>query len=123
MMFNTAAGVLQQVRSGQLRGLAVSTAKRFPTAMEFPTVAESGLPGFDVTSWYGLFLPVKTPAGIVKRLHDDTVAILAETAIRQRLVEIGVEVVGSTPEQMAAQMRAETELWGPIIKTAGIKGE
>jgi tripartite-type tricarboxylate transporter receptor subunit TctC len=123
MMFNTAAGVLQQVRSGQLRGLAVSTARRFPTATEFPTVAESGLPGFDVTSWYGLFLPVKTPADIVRKLHDDTVAVLAESAIRQRLVEVGVEVVGSTPEAMAAQMRAETELWGPIIKAAGIKGE
>jgi tripartite-type tricarboxylate transporter receptor subunit TctC len=123
MMFNTAAGVLQAVRSGQVRGLAVSTAKRFPTAMEFPTVAESGLPGFDVTSWYGLFVPTKTPAAIVKKLHDDAVAILAEPAVTKRLEEIGVEVLGSTPDVMAAQMKAETELWGPIIKAAGIKGE
>jgi tripartite-type tricarboxylate transporter receptor subunit TctC len=123
MMFNTAGGVLQQTRAGQVRGLAVSTAKRFPTAMEFPTVAESGLPGFDVTSWYSFFLPVKTPPEIVKKLHDDTVAILAEPAIKVRLEQVGVEIVASTPEQLAARMRAEMELWGPVIKAAGIKGE
>jgi len=123
MMFNTAGGVLQQTRAGQVRGLAVSTAKRFPTAMEFPTVAESGLPGFDVTSWYSFFLPVKTPPEIVRKLHDDTVAILAEPAIKARLEQVGVEVVASTPEQLAARIRAEMELWGPVIKAAGIKGE
>jgi tripartite-type tricarboxylate transporter receptor subunit TctC len=123
MMFNTAAGVLQQARTGQVRGLAVSTAQRFATAMEFPTVAESGLPGFDVTSWYALFVPVKTPARIVKKIHDDTVTILAEPAVKARLEQVGVEVAGSTPEQLAAQMRAETELWGPIIRAAGIKSD
>ena len=123
MMFNTAGGVLQQTRAGQVRGLAVSTAKRFPTAMEFPTVAESGLPGFDVTSWYSFFLPAKTPPEIVRKLHDDTVAILAEPAIKARLEQVGVEVVASTPEQLAARIRAEMELWGPVIKAAGIKGE
>jgi tripartite-type tricarboxylate transporter receptor subunit TctC len=123
MMFNTAGGVLQQARAGQVRGLAVSTAQRFSTAMEFPTVAESGLPGFDVSSWYAFLLPVKTPATIVKKLHDDMIAILAEPAVKKRLEDVGVEVVGSTPEQLAAQMRAETELWGPVIKAAGIKSE
>ena len=94
MMFNTAGGVLQHVRQGQVRGLAVSTAKRFPTAMEFPTVAESGLPGFDVTSWYAFFVPIKTPPDIVKKIHADTVAILAEPAIKARLEQVGVEIVG-----------------------------
>ena len=120
MMFNTAAGVLQHVRTGQLRGLAVSTAKRFPTAMEFPTVAESGLPGFDVTSWYAFFVPVKTPAAIVKKIHADTVAILAEPAMRARLEKVGVEIVASTPEALGARLKAETEQWGPIIRAAGI---
>ena len=121
MMFNTAAGVLQQVRAGQVRGLAVSTVKRFPTAMEFPTVAESGLPGFDVTSWYALFVPIKTPADIVRKIHADTAAILAEPAIKTRLEQVGVEVVASTPQQLGARLKAETEQWGPIIKGAGIK--
>jgi tripartite-type tricarboxylate transporter receptor subunit TctC len=121
MMFNTAAGVLQQARAGQVRGLAVSTVKRFPTAMEFPTVAESGLPGFDVTSWYAFFAPIKTPADVVRKIHADTAAILAEPAIKARLEQVGVEVVASTPQQLGARLKAETEQWGPIIKGAGIK--
>jgi tripartite-type tricarboxylate transporter receptor subunit TctC len=121
MMFNTAAGVLQQVRSGQVRGLAVSTVKRFPTAPEFPTVAESGLPGFDVTSWYAFFVPAKTPAEVVKRIHADTATILAEPAMKARLEKVGVEVVASTPQQLGARLKAETDQWGPVIKAAGIK--
>ena len=123
VMFNTMAGVLQQARTGQLRGLAVTTAKRFPTAPEFPTVAEAGVPGFDVSSWYAFFVPAKTPAEIVKKMHADTVAVLAEPAIKDKLQQVGVMVIGSTPEQLAAQLKAETELWGPVIKAAGIKPE
>ena len=122
MMFNTAAGVLQQVRTGQLRGLAVSTAQRFPTAPEFPPVADT-LPGFDVTSWYAFFVPAKTPADIIQKIHVDTVAILAEPAIKASLTRVGVEVVASTPAELDARLRAETEQWGPIIKAAGIKAE
>jgi tripartite-type tricarboxylate transporter receptor subunit TctC len=122
MMFNTAAGVLQQVRSGQLRGLAVSSAQRFSTAMEFPPVADT-LPGFDVTSWYAFFVPAKTPADVIQKIHTDTVAILAEPAIKTRLVQVGVEVVASTPGELDARLRAETEQWGPVIKAAGIKVE
>jgi tripartite-type tricarboxylate transporter receptor subunit TctC len=122
VMFNTMAGVLQQVRAGQLRGLAVTTPERFPTAPEFPTVAET-VPGFDVSSWYALFVPAKTPAAIVRKLHADTVAVLAEPAVRNKLERVGVMVVGSTPEQLAAQLKSETELWGPVIKAAGIKPE
>jgi len=122
MMFNTAAGVLQQVRSGQLRGLAVSSAQRFATAMEFPPVADT-LPGFDVTSWYAFFVPAKTPADVIRKIHTDTVTILAEPAIKARLVQVGVEVVASTPAELDARLRAETEQWGPIIKAAGIKVE
>jgi len=117
-----AAGVLQQVRTGQLRGLAVSTAQRFSTAMEFPPVADT-LPGFDVTSWYAFFVPIKTPADVIRKIHADTVAILAEPAIKTRLTQVGVEVVASTPDQLAARLRAEIEQWGPIIRAAGIKVE
>src|SRR5262245_6661111 len=85
LMFNTMGGVLPNVRAGQLRGLAVSTAERFPTAPDFPTVAESGVPGFDVSSWYAFFVPVKTPPDIVRKIHADTVAILAEPAVKGRL--------------------------------------
>jgi tripartite-type tricarboxylate transporter receptor subunit TctC len=123
MMFNTAGATIPHVRAGSVRALGVSSAERFPSAPEFPTVAESGLPGFEVMSWYGFFVPVKTPAVIVKKMHDDTVAVLAEPATKARLEQLGVAVIGSTPEVMAAKLKAETEMWGPIIKAAGIKGE
>jgi tripartite-type tricarboxylate transporter receptor subunit TctC len=123
VMFNTMAGVLQQARAGQLRGLAVTSAKRFPTAMEFPSVAEAGVPGFDVSAWYAFFLPVKTPPEIVRKLNADTVAVLREPAVNNALEQTGVAVVGSTPEELAALLKAETELWGPVIKAAGIKPE
>jgi tripartite-type tricarboxylate transporter receptor subunit TctC len=123
VMFNTMAGVLQHARSGQLRGLAVTTAKRFPTAPEYPTVAEAGVPGFDVASWYGFFFPAKTPPEIVRKLQADTVAVLAEPAIRDKLEQLGVGIIGSTPDELAAQVRLEAERWGPVIKAAGIKEE
>jgi tripartite-type tricarboxylate transporter receptor subunit TctC len=122
VMFNTMAGVLQQARSGQLRGLAVTTPKRFPTAPEFPTVADF-VPGFDVSSWYAFLVPVKTPAEIVKKLHADTIAILREPAIKSKLEQVGVMAIGSTPEELAVQLKSETEMWGPVIKAAGIKPE
>jgi tripartite-type tricarboxylate transporter receptor subunit TctC len=123
MMFNTAGASIPQVRAGNVRALGVSSAERFPSAPDFPTVAEMGLPGFEVISWYGFFVPVKTPAAIVKKMHDDTVAVLAEPALKARLELLGVAVIGSTPEVLAAKLKAETEMWGPIIKAAGIKGE
>jgi tripartite-type tricarboxylate transporter receptor subunit TctC len=123
VMFNTIGGVLQQVRAGQLRGLAVTTAKRFPTAMEFPTVIEEGVPGFDVSSWYAFFVPARTPPAVVRKLHADTVAILAEPAVKAKLEQLGVAVIASTPEELARHLKAETDLWGPVIKAAGIKPE
>jgi tripartite-type tricarboxylate transporter receptor subunit TctC len=123
MMFNTAGASIPQARAGNVRALGVSSLERFPSAPDFPTVAEMGLPGFEVISWYGFFVPVKTPAAIIKKMHDDTVAVLAEPATKARLEQLGVAVIGSTPEVMAAKLKAETEMWGPIIKAAGIKGD
>jgi tripartite-type tricarboxylate transporter receptor subunit TctC len=122
-MFNTTGSLLQVVRAGQLRALAVTSAERFPTAPEIPTIVESGVPGYDVSSWYGLFVPANTPGQIVKKLHGDTVAILSEPAVKSRFEPLGVAVVGSTPDELAAKAREDTELWGPIIKATNIKGE
>ncbi len=123
VMFNTMAGVLQHARSGQVRGLAVTSAKRFPTALEFPTVAESGVPGFDVSAWYAFFAPAKTPPEIVNKLSTDTVAILREPAVIAAMERAGVAVVGSTPAELARLLKSEIDLWGPVIKAAGIKSE
>jgi tripartite-type tricarboxylate transporter receptor subunit TctC len=120
VMFNTIGGLLPQVRTGQVRGLAVSTAERFPTALDLPTVAESGVPGFDVSSWYALFVPAKTPSDIIRKIHADTVAALGDANVKAKLEQLGVLVVGSTPKELAALLKAEIDKWGPIIKAAGI---
>src|SRR5262245_24505697 len=120
VMFNLLASSLPQVRAGRLRGLAVTTLERVPIAPDLPTVAESGVPGFDVSSWIGLFVPAKTPPDIVSRIHADTVTALADAATRQKLADMGVVVVASTPAALAEAMQADAAKWGPIIKEAGI---
>ena len=121
--FNTIGGLLPQVRSGNLRALAVTTPQRFPSVPEIPTIAESGVPGFDVSSWYGFFVPARTPAPIVARMHADTVALLAEPALKDQLEKLGVMVVGSTPQALSAQLKSEIDKWGPIIRDSRIKAE
>jgi tripartite-type tricarboxylate transporter receptor subunit TctC len=121
LMFNVMSSVLPQVRAGQMRGLAVTTAKRVSAAAEFPTFAESGLPGFEVTGWFGFFVPAKTPPEIVARIHADTTGALADPVLRGRLEDLGIVVVGSTPAELAAFLKAETDKWGPVIKEAGIR--
>ena len=120
MMFNTSGSLMPHVQSGRLRALAVSSGKRFSAVPELPTVAESGLPGFDVSSWYGLLVPNKTPPAIVRKMNADAVSTMREPEIRKRLEGLGLEVVGSTPEQFGAFIKAEMDKWGPIIKAANI---
>ena len=87
---------------------------------DVPTIAEAGIPGFDMSSWIALFVPAKTPPQIVGKLHADTVSLLAEPATKRKLEDMGVVVVGSTPAELAAQFKADIEKWGPIIKENGI---
>jgi tripartite-type tricarboxylate transporter receptor subunit TctC len=119
-MFNSMPVVLPLVKSGKLKGLAVGSAQRSPAIPELPTVAEAGVPGFDVSSWIGLFVPAKTPVQIVSRLNADTVAALADPATRQKLEAMGVVVVASAPGALADAVKADMAKWGPIIKEAGI---
>ncbi len=123
VVFNTFGATLGLVRAGQMRGLAVTSAQRFFAAPDLPTVAEAALPGFDVNAWYALYVPAATPPEIVHKLNADTLAVLADPNIRDKLEQLGVAVVGSTPEELARQLKAETELWGPVIKAANIRGE
>jgi tripartite-type tricarboxylate transporter receptor subunit TctC len=122
-MMNTTGSLLQSARSGQVRGLAVTAANRSALAPEFPTMAESGVANFDISSWYALFMPGKTPPEIVRKINADMVTLLAEPAIKARLAPLGIEAASSTPAQLAAEAKAETELWGPVIKAANIKGD
>ena len=120
MMFNTIGATLTQVRGGHIRALAVTSAERFHTAPELPTVAESGVPGFDVTGWYALAAPARTPVEIVRRIGTDTLSALREPAVKKRLEDLGVRVIGSSPAAMADLIGAEMRKWEPIIKAAGI---
>ena len=108
------------MRSGQIRGLAATGAKRDRAAPELPTVAEAGVPDFDVAGWYAMLVPAKTPPEIVKRMHADTTAVLADPAIVARLEQLGYTVVGSTSEALAVHLKAEIDKWGALIKAAGI---
>jgi tripartite-type tricarboxylate transporter receptor subunit TctC len=119
--FAVMASGLPLVRSGQLRALGVTTATRVATAPEIPTIAESGMPGYDTSSWFAFFVPAKTPAEIIAKIHTDTVAVLAEPQIRAKLDALGVVVVGSTPQQLGAHLKAEMERWAPVIKAANIR--
>ena len=100
-----------------------SDLKRMAALPDVPTIAEAGVPGFDVTGWYAFFVPAKTPPDIIAKFHKDTVTALADPVIRQRLDQLGVNTIGSTPAELAAFLKSEMDKWGPLIKAAGIKAE
>jgi tripartite-type tricarboxylate transporter receptor subunit TctC len=122
-MFNTTGSLLQSVRSGQTRALAQSPSTRSKLAPEIPTFHEAGVPGFDVVSWYGLFAPAKLPRDILQKMYEGVATMLAEPAIKARYEVLGVEAASARPEQVTALMRAEIDLWGPLIKAANIKAD
>jgi tripartite-type tricarboxylate transporter receptor subunit TctC len=119
--FAVMASALPLVQSGQVRALGVTTATRVAAAPEVPTIAEAGVPGYDTSSWFAFFVPAKTPPEIIRKMHADTVAALAEPQVRAKLDALGVVVVGSTPEQLGTHLKAEMERWAPVIKAANIK--
>ena len=117
--FATLPGAMPHIKSGKLNGPAVTTAKRSPTLPEVPTIAESGLPGFDISSWAGLMAPAGTPKAVVQKLNAATVKALASPDMRERLASEGAEPVGNSPEQFAAFVKAELTKWARAIKQAG----
>jgi tripartite-type tricarboxylate transporter receptor subunit TctC len=119
--FNNIAPTVALMKEGQLRGIAVSSAKRSPAMPDLPTIAESGFPDFVVPGWYAFVVPARTPAEIIRKMQADTATVLAEPAIRGRLEQNGLFVVGSTPEEMEAYHKAEMKKWGPLIEQAGIR--
>jgi tripartite-type tricarboxylate transporter receptor subunit TctC len=110
-------------KSGKLRAIAVGGAKRSPAAPEIPTVAENGLPGFEITDWQGLLAPAKTPAAVIERLNRETLRVLNEREVKERLANAGLQVVTNTPQQFTDFIRAEIDKWGKVIRGAGIKQE
>ena len=114
---------LPHIKSGKLRALAVTSAKRSEALPEVPTVAEAGVPGYDSTQWYGVLAPAGTPPQIVARLHDGIVRALRDAEVGKRLAADGAEALGSSPEEFAAFIKSESEKWAKVASAAGIKPE
>jgi tripartite-type tricarboxylate transporter receptor subunit TctC len=120
-LYIASGALLENMRAGQIRGLAVTGSKREPAAPELPTLAEAGVPGFAAFSWHALFAPARTPPQIINRMNGDAVAALGDIAVRRMLEQNGYRIVGSTPEELATLLRSEIEKWGSVIKEAGIR--
>lgn len=121
MYFGVMGGALPHIRSGRVRALGVTSGKRSASLPEVPTIAESGLPGYELTSWYAVMGPGGLPRDIVMRLNEAVVKVVAQADTRARLINAGSEPATSTPEQLGALMRENMAKFGKIIKTAGIK--
>jgi len=117
------SNLIPHVRTGRMRPLGVTAATRTPALPDVPTVAEAGLPGYEAVQWSGLLAPAGTPREIISTLHKEVVAILHTPEARERLANIGTEVVGSSPEEFAAFMKTETVKWARVAKAAGIQPE
>ena len=123
MMFDTTVVAGPHIASGKVRALAVSSAKRLDAMPNIPTVAESGVPNFEVVSWQGIFVPAGVPKPIVDRLHTEIMKILQTPEMQDRLKTLGMQPSSMTPDQVAAFQKAEVEKWAQVIKSAGIKLE
>jgi tripartite-type tricarboxylate transporter receptor subunit TctC len=113
--------LLSYARSGQVRVLASSGAKRDAAAPDLPTIAEAGVPGYDLTAWQALFVPARTPPEIVRKISADTITALADPAIKDKLAQTGYVAEGSSPEQLEKLLKSEIARWSAVIKSAGIK--
>ena len=122
LMFNNLFTALPYVKAGRLRALGVTSSRRSPAAPEIPTIAESGLPGYNVSTWYGLLVPAGTPKEIVVKLNTEVNRILNLPEIRERLHNV-VELIPSTPEQFAAHIKEEIVKWAKVVKQSGARAD
>lgn len=123
LLFATIPSAIQHIQSGRLRALAVSRAQRNPALPGVPTVAEAGVPGFEAIEWNGVMVPAGTPAAVVRRIHQALAKALAAPAMKDRIVQVGAEVVSSSPEEFAAFIKSEFSAWARVIKEVGITVE
>ena len=121
LMFDNIVAAMPQIKSGALKAIAVTSSQRSSSLPNLPTVAESGIPGFEAVSWIGALVPVGTPKDIVEKLHTDFVAVLRMPDVQEKLGQLGAVVVGNTPEQFAAWNRNEIAKWAKAVKDSGAK--
>jgi tripartite-type tricarboxylate transporter receptor subunit TctC len=119
--FDQITSSLPQVEAGKLRALAVTSAKRFASVPQLPTMAEAGVPGYEAVSWNGIAVPAATPRDVIGRIQGEIARVLQLPDIKERFFKDGIEPVGSTPEQFAAHIRAERAKWEKVVERAGIK--
>jgi tripartite-type tricarboxylate transporter receptor subunit TctC len=122
VIFDNAPSILPHAKAGSVRALAVTTKDRVKAAPDLPPIADA-LPGFDVSSWFVMFVPAKTPQDVIAKINADTVAALAYPAVKTRLEELGADPKGSTPAELAAFLQSEMDKWGPVIRDAKIRIE
>jgi tripartite-type tricarboxylate transporter receptor subunit TctC len=123
MLYSSIPSVINQVKSGQLKAIAVGSAKRVPSLADIPTISESGLPGYEAYSWVGIVAPAKTPKEIVTRLNREIVDILKLPDVAEKLNQQGALPVGDTPEQFASYIKDEIVKWGAVVRSANIKAD
>jgi tripartite-type tricarboxylate transporter receptor subunit TctC len=123
LMGTSTIATLPHVRSGRLRVIGISTSMRVPALPDIPTIAESGVPGYEAVAWFGLLAPAATPKEIIARLHKEVVAILKQPDTKERFARDGAEVVAGMPDEFGAYIRAEAVKWGKVVASAGIKPE
>ncbi len=121
LVFTLVTGVQGLVASGKMKAIAVTGARRNSAFPQVPTVQEGGIPDFDVVSWYGLMAPVETPTAVLERVHQAMKKALRIDEVRNRLAELGAEIVGNSPAEFAQELRAEVPKWAEVIRTAKIK--
>jgi tripartite-type tricarboxylate transporter receptor subunit TctC len=122
MMFDVLPSSLEHIRSGKLRGLAVTTKERASSAPDLPTIAET-LPGYETYTWNALFAPAGTPKPVVDRLNEAALKALADPEIAAKLKDLSASIVGSTPDQLAQHVQAELTKWAPVVKSSGAQIE
>lgn len=120
LMFDAVVDVMPLVKAGKLKALAISTAKRSALAPELPTVAESGLPGYDFSLWYGLFAPARTPPAVVAQISRDTAHVLQEPAVKQQMLTHGIDVIANSPEAFRRALTSEEKTWADLAHKVGI---
>jgi tripartite-type tricarboxylate transporter receptor subunit TctC len=121
--FATTPSVIGHVKAGKLRGLAVTTVQRSPSTPDLPTISEGGLAGYEAGTWYGLLVPAAAPKEVVTRLHTESVKLLKQSDVKDRLDAAGFELIGNTPEQFATFIRSEIEKWARVVKASGARAE
>jgi tripartite-type tricarboxylate transporter receptor subunit TctC len=121
LWFPTAPGALPHIRAGRMRILAVAGARRSPALAEVPTVSEAGVPGYEASTWYAMLAPAGTPRPIVARLHGELIGILKQKDIDERLSAMGVDPVGSSPEELARHLQTELPKWARVVKQSGAR--